>query len=156
MEFECLNCCERISREELIDGRCPMCGWRQDERSPKVEEIDPSLLILFWQFVRRIEDLLANQASTDSTRRAEGIMLVKNPSERKPLHSFDLVTTRLDKIKIKKCHYCGRYHFRVGNKLLQVQKLGAKSTYRKFYACPKCEQAHSIGHRYYVNQMTNS
>ena len=156
MEFECLNCCERISGEELIDGRCPMCGWRHDEHSPKAHEIDPSLLMLFYQFVRRIEDSLANQASTDSTRRTEGIMLFKKPSDRKPLHSFDLVTTRLDKIKIKKCHYCGRYHFRVGNKLLQVQKLGPKSTYRKLYSCPKCEQARSLSQIYYVNQMTNS
>lgn len=155
MEFECLNCCERISKEELINGRCPICGWRNDEHTPLVQEIDPSLLMLFSQFVRRIEDSLASQASTDSTCRTEGITLFKNSSERKPLHSFDLVPTALDKVKIKKCHYCGRYHFRVGNKLLQVQKLGPKSTYRKFYACPKCEQARSLSHTYYVNQMTN-
>ena len=67
MEFECLNCCERISGEELIDGRCPICGWRHDEHSSKVHEIDPSLLMLFCQFVRRIEDSLVNQAFIDST-----------------------------------------------------------------------------------------
>lgn len=156
MEFECLNCCERISREELIDGRCPICGWRHDEHSSKVHEIDPSLLMLFCQFVRRIEDSLVNQAFIDSYGRKEGRMLLKNPPHRKPLYSFNLATTRFDQIKIKKCHYCRRYHFRVGNKLLQVQKSGQKSTYRKLYACPKCEQSRSLGHTHYVNQMINS
>ncbi len=156
MEFECLNCSERISGEELIDGRCPICGWRHDEHSSKVHEIDPSLLMLFCQFVRRVEDSLANQAPIDSSRRKEGRILFKNPADRKPLHSFNLVTTRFDQIRIKKCHYCGRYHFRVGNKLLEVQELGPKSTYRKVYACPKCEQTRSVGHAFYVNQMTNS
>jgi predicted nucleic acid-binding Zn-ribbon protein len=156
VEFECLNCSERISREELIDGRCPICGWRHDEHTSKVHEIDPDLLMLFCQFVRRIEDSLANQASIDSSRRKEGRMLFKNPADRKPLHSFNLVTTRFDLIKIKKCHYCGRHHLRVGNKLLQVQESGSKSTYRKVYTCQKCEQSRLVGHTYYVNQMTNS
>jgi hypothetical protein len=156
VEFECRNCCERINGEELIDGRCPICGWRHDEHSSKMLDIDPGLLMLFCQFVRRIEDSLANQASIDSSWRTEGRMLFKNPADRKPLHSFNLVTTRLDKIKIKKCHYCRRYHLKVGNKLLQVQKSGSKSTYRKLYVCPKCEQSRSLSQTYYVNQMTNS
>ena len=101
MEFECLNCCERISREELIDGRCPICGWHHDEHGSKVHEIDPSLLMLFCQFVRRIEDSLVNQAFIDSYGRKEGRVLFKNPSYRKPLHSFNLATTRFDQIKIK-------------------------------------------------------
>jgi len=156
VEFECLNCSERISEEELIDGRCPICRWRHAEHSPKVREIDPSLLMLFCQFVRRIEDSLANQASIDSSRRKEGRALFKNPTARKSLRSFNLKTTRLDQIRLKKCRYCGRYHFKVGNKLLQVQESGAKSTYRKVYACPECEQRHSVGQVYYLNQITNS
>jgi len=155
VEFECLNCSQRISGEELIDGRCPMCGWRHDEHS-SVHEIDPSLLLLFCQFVKRIEASLVNQATVDSSRQKEDRMLFKNPAGSKSLHSFNLVTTRFDQIRIKKCHYCGRYHFRIGNKLLQVQESGSKSTYRKVYACPKCERARSVGQAYYVNQMTNS
>jgi hypothetical protein len=155
VEFECLNCCERINPEELIDGRCPICGWHHAEQGSKAPEIDPSLLTLFCQFVSRIEDSLVRQPSEDSGGGQASRIFYRNLSYRKPVHSFNLATTRLDRIRIKKCHYCGRYHVRVGNKLLEVRQSGPTSTYRKLYVCPACEHSRSLGQRYYVNQMAN-
>ncbi|HYA33933.1 MAG TPA: hypothetical protein VEG65_08090 [Candidatus Bathyarchaeia archaeon] len=153
MEFDCLNCCERICEEELIDGRCPICGWQHDTRSSNDYDIDPRLIALFWRFVRGLEDAFVGQAIEIGEAREGGIS-VKKPMNRTS-HRFGLEATRFDKMRIKKCCCCGRHHLKVGATLLQVQVPGPKASYRKLYVCPPCEQSRSAGRKHRIRQIVN-
>lgn len=141
MELECPSCRERINREELIDGRCPICRWRHEETVWQ-DEVDATLFAEFYRLVENIEDTLDNRASSDIRppyRSGARYEVLQGRTDSKTQYSFPLSASMVDKFKLKKCVSCGKRHVKTGSKLLQVRIFAQKTTHQVIYKCPKCE-----------------
>ena len=142
MELQCPSCYERIDREELINGRCPICRWRYEETLWQVHEVDANLFMQFCQLVENIEDTFGNSASSGiclSYGSDIGHEILKERAGTKIQYSFNLNASRMDKLKLKKCISCGRRHVKTGSKLLRVQIFAQKTTHKIIYKCAKCK-----------------
>lgn len=140
MELECPSCYERINREELINGRCPICRWRHEETLWQ-DEVEATLFAQFCRLVENIEDTLDSRTSSDSRPRYRsgiGYEVLEGRTGNKTQYSFDLSASTVDKIKLKKCASCGKRHVKTGSKLLQVRIFAQKTTHQVIYKCPKC------------------
>ena len=140
----CPSCREEVFLEELVKGRCPLCGYEVGEFDESETELDeyidrsdlPWLVFNYFIFKRfdelgvsplQVMQLIAGLEDYDGP---EGF---GNPPRTKFV--FDLPMKIRDRLKPKRCSRCGRLFFRGGRKVL-TGDLSAPG-FSIDYICPK-------------------
>jgi hypothetical protein len=140
MEFECPRCSECINDEELIEGKCPICGWYSEMNPKKELKLSYDALTLFYEFVNRVQESIyyPTEEYPDYNDRNVSILTVRDADDGEMQCNFKLIPTFVDTIKPKKCSSCGRLHFKIGGKLLKVEVTGSVGRHRIVYFCEGC------------------
>ncbi|MHC1626537.1 MAG: hypothetical protein ACXQTG_05190 [Methanoculleaceae archaeon] len=138
----CPFCREEIYLEELVGGRCPLCGNELDGYDGDSEnEIGPEVEVpaAAWLYciLRRYSALgaspsdLFDLAITLDEMAEDGLDTAGNG-----IFTINVRMTLIDRIRPKKCDRCGRIFFRGGEKwaTASFQSSGITITYR----CPRC------------------
>ena len=123
----CPGCQEEVYLDELVKGRCPLCGYTLEdfaEQASEMEEItersDFSWLVFNYFIFKRFDELGVSPlqvmqliAGLEDYDGSEGF---GNPPRTKFI--FDLPMKIRDRLKPKRCSRCGRLFFRGGRKVL--------------------------------------
>ncbi|MFP4632187.1 MAG: hypothetical protein ACLFMT_01965 [Halobacteriales archaeon] len=117
--MECPGCGERIYRQELIDGECPLCGVSVERES----EYDDAL------------DEIADLFDPSSETMAVNVDQERDVRRRLVLH---VEPTLLDRVRPKRCSACGRWHLRFGDKEYRVVVEGDEGHIERGYICSIC------------------
>ncbi len=140
MEFECPRCSECINDEELIEGRCPICGWCSEMNAKKELRLSYDALTLFYEFVNRVKESMyyPTEEYLDYNDKNASILTVHDFEDGEMQCNFKLIPTFVDAVKLKKCSSCGRLHFKSGGKLLKVEVAGDAGRHHIVYFCKGC------------------
>ena len=137
----CPGCREEVYLDELVKGRCPLCGSDVgDFEVPDIEtdeffdHSDLPWLVFHYFLFKRFLDLGASPLQV--------MALANECGDRSPLEKPDtrfmleVPMARLDRIRPKRCAGCGKIYINGGKKVVS----GDLSTpgYRFLYFCPGC------------------
>lgn len=140
MEFECPRCSECINDEELIEGKCPICGWYNDIKPKKVLKLSYDALTLFYEFVSSVQESV--HLSVDEyphySSKSASTLTVNDFGNQEMQCNFKLIPNFMDAIKPKKCSTCGRLHLKLGGKVLKVLVTRDVGNHRIVYLCDRC------------------
>ncbi len=140
----CPGCREEVYLDELVKGRCPLCGCTMDDvdtGDSEVEELlergDFSWLVFSYFLFKQFTDLGASplavmqliSAYEDSCTRDQ----VPCTDTR---FSLEIPMGRLDRLRLKQCGACGKHFIRGGRKVLSGDL--SKPGYRVTYRCSRC------------------
>lgn len=127
--FSCPHCGEEVYVEELIDGRCPLCG---EQCGPSEGEFD--VHGSQWEKEKWLISLQATEglkavglSASGAESLAERLVGEVDPSSlqgHQPVFKsfrWGLKTGLRDYFRVKTCTFCGRKHLLVGGKLLEGQ-----------------------------------
>ena len=140
----CPGCREEVYLDELVRGRCPLCGCSLEEfeeESQEVEDLidrcDLSWLVFNYFIFKRFIELGASPVSIMQMVSAYEDRCIKSLG----LHcdySFELEVpqTWRDTIRIKKCARCGRI-FLIGGRKMVSGDLSVPG-FSISYLCPGC------------------
>ncbi len=117
--MDCPGCGERIHREELIDGECPLCGKIVRGESDEKEMLE------------EINEMFGG----DPEALAVGVSSEAAGSRRMVLH---VSPSLADRVKPKRCAACGRWHLKFGDKEYKVDLEGTEGTLEIEYICGLC------------------
>jgi predicted nucleic acid-binding Zn-ribbon protein len=123
----CPGCQEEVFLDELVRGRCPLCGCTLEDFVDQagdmdeiVERSDFSWLVFNYFIFKKFDELGANPMQVmNLIAGLEDCCL--NPGSGELLRTkfeFDLPMKLADQIRPKKCSRCGRLFFRGGRKIL--------------------------------------
>lgn len=119
--MNCPGCGEKIHKEELIDGSCPLCGVDvESEREGDTSKQDP-----ISEIVELFEGAEAMAVNMEEQSVERSFVLHVSPST-------------ADKLKPKKCGACGRWHVKFGDKEYQVSMEGGEGELERRYICRLC------------------
>ncbi len=140
----CPSCREEVYLEELVKGRCPLCGCTLGEYGEEEGELDefidrsdlPWLIFNYFLFKRfldlgasplRVMELASEYNSADQSSAGE------KPDTR---FSLEIPRSGLDRILPKRCATCGRIFFHGGKKVVCGDLAAPDFTF--VYHCPDC------------------
>lgn len=139
----CPCCREEVYLDELVRGRCPLCGCSLEEfeEPPEAEEIidrcDLSWLVFNYFIFKRFIELGASPVSIMRMVSAYEEYCIKSPGlECDFSFELELPYTRKDWILVKKCEKCGRHFFRGGKKMVSGDL--SHPGFSVSYLCPRC------------------
>jgi len=123
----CPGCQEEVFLDELVRGRCPLCGCTLEDFVDQagdmdeiVERSDFSWLVFNYFIFKKFDELGANPMQVmNLISGLEDCCL--NPGSGDFLRTkfeFDLPMKMADRIRPKKCSRCGRLFFRGGRKVI--------------------------------------
>jgi len=140
MEFECPRCSECINEEELIEGKCPICGWYTEIKSKKVLKLSYDALNLFYEFVSSVQESVHHQSDEYPlySSKSASTLTVNDFGNQEMQFNFKLIPNLIDTIKPKKCSSCGRLHLKMGGKVLKVQVTKDVGNHHIAYFCERC------------------
>jgi hypothetical protein len=129
----CPGCQEEVFLDELVRGRCPLCGCTLEdfvdqagEMDEIVERSDFSWLVFNYFIFKKFDELGANPMQVmNLIAGLEDYCL--NPGSGELLRTkfeFDLPMKLADQIRPKKCSRCGRLFLRGGRKILSGDLVG--------------------------------
>ena len=139
----CPGCQQEVFLEELVSGRCPLCGCDLEETEEVCEGFDDVIdrsdlaWLLFHYFLyRKFEALGASPVQTLSLiSRCEGAFTTEG-TPRDTAYELDLPMTLGDRVRAKRCSVCGRFFFLGGTKRIAGDLARAGDQVR--YTCPTC------------------
>jgi hypothetical protein len=137
----CPGCREEVYLDELVKGRCPLCGSDVGDFDEQENELDeffdrsdlPWLIFHYFLFKRFLEmgasPLQVMQLANEYSDRI---------SQEKPDTRFMLAVpmTRVDRIRPKRCAGCGKLYLSGGKKVVSGD-LSAPG-FRFLFFCPEC------------------
>ena len=133
----CPGCHEEVYLEELVEGRCPLCGFSVDdlvEGGEPGELIDhPVLVKLMAQyfFFKKLDQLGASPGNI-----LEVITAFGETEGKESNFSLEVPVGRLDFLAPKRCAGCGRIFFRTGKKTIRGDLMHPGLTIASF--CRRC------------------
>lgn len=141
----CPGCREEVFLDELIGGRCPLCGCSfDDDDDDGVEEFDEAIeradlaYLVFHYFLFKKFDRLG----VEPLRVLQLITRNEDPSVDSPAafekakYAFEVPMALLDRVRPKRCSDCGRYFLRGGKKVISGTLVRPQHTTR--YHCDAC------------------
>jgi hypothetical protein len=122
----CPSCHEEVFLDELVGGRCPLCGYSLDEEDGISSEFEEALersdlgWMIFQYFVfKRFYQQGANPIQIMQLLSRYEEICHYNPFEMgKMQFSLEVPMTLLDRLLPKKCSKCGRIFFKGGKKVI--------------------------------------
>ena len=166
--MRCPGCKEETYEEELIMGRCPMCGARiMDPPEPMSGFSDPVIKCtpeydempfdmmggsmrdmigdIFGDIFSGVERTLLISYMAYDISQNTGLELKQARKvarqvvdDEEASFEFELVPAWHEEIKIKKCIRCGRRHFMIGKKVLKGKVEDGVGEYDIEYICKRC------------------
>ena len=140
----CPGCHEEVFLDELVSGKCPLCGCSLEEFEDSfgdfegvIERSDLSWLIFNYFVFKQFADLgVAPQQIMD-------FITVYGENAEKPVeewtkteYSLEVPMKFLDKIRPRRCAKCGRYFLVGGKKMVTGDMRKPAITIR--YTCDRC------------------
>jgi hypothetical protein len=140
----CPSCHEEVFLDELVGGRCPLCGYSLDEDEGACSEYEETLersdlgWMIFHYFVfKRFYQQGANPLQIMQLLSRYEELCQSNPFEAGVMQfSLEVPMTRLDGLLPKKCSKCGRIFFRGGKKVISGDMSSLEIP--KVFLCPSC------------------
>ncbi len=140
----CPSCYEEVFLDELVGGRCPLCGYALDEDDGICSEFDDPLersnlgwIILHYFIFRRFERLGVNPLQIMQLLSRYEEICSSDPAGAGQLHfDLEIPMTRIDRLIPKKCSKCGRIFFRGGKKIVSGDL--SCLDYLRLFVCPSC------------------
>ena len=134
----CPGCHEEIYLEELVRGRCPLCGCEMedvDECGNEMEEIlgkeDLSWLVCAYFIFRRLDSLGASPMHI-----LQLLGRCNDGDENNARFSLEVPMGLLDRIRPRRCAKCGALHIRGGKKYVRGSLEQTMLEYS--YQCRQC------------------
>ena len=115
----CPGCQEEVYLEELVEGRCPLCGISVDEIAEEgsfgdgIDRSDIALLMAQYFFFRKLDRLGAGPGQI-----LQVITSLPEPGEGEGSFSLEIPVGRFEVFFPKRCNECGRLFFRTGKKMV--------------------------------------
>jgi predicted RNA-binding Zn-ribbon protein involved in translation (DUF1610 family) len=142
----CPHCKEEVYLDELVGGRCPLCGHSlegAEEQSELFDDLlersDLSWLVFQYFLYRRLESLGANPLQImQLVSRYEEQLASDNEDDETSGIMLDVPMTTIDRLRLKTCHHCGKRFIYGGKK-----KISGNLRLNDFafaYSCPSCGQ----------------
>ncbi len=140
----CPGCQEEVFLDELVGGRCPLCGCALEEEEDACMEFEEGLdrsdlaWIVFNYFMfKRFDDLGVSplQIMELLTGYADSSNY-GTKSAQTSYYELDLPLTRWDRLKPKRCRKCGRIFVKNGRKTMAGDL--TLPGYSVHYICPNC------------------
>jgi hypothetical protein len=140
----CPGCHEEVFLDELVGGKCPLCGCSLEEFEDSfgdfegvIERSDLSWLIFNYFVFRQFADLgVAPQQIMDFIN-IYGENAEKPSDEMKQTaYSLEIRMKAFDRIRPKKCHTCGRWFIAGGRKKVEGDMRRPELAIR--YTCDRC------------------
>ncbi|HUU76068.1 MAG TPA: hypothetical protein VMW63_08260 [Methanoregulaceae archaeon] len=139
----CPGCREEVYLDELVKGRCPLCGCSLEEyedgqeAEELFERFDLSWLVFNYFIFKKFIDMGASPIRIMQLVSAYEEHCVKSLG----LHSdtrfkFELPHTIWDRIKPKRCSECGKLFFNGGKKMVSGDL--SSPGFSVSYLCPGC------------------
>ncbi|QSZ66811.1 hypothetical protein RJ40_04535 [Methanofollis aquaemaris] len=141
----CPYCNEEVYLEELIGGKCPLCGSALEDLEDDCLEIDDGLersdlswLICHYFLFKKLDDLGANPL--------QAMQIIEKFEEKREsgndgesvTFEIELPYTRREQLLPKRCADCGHLFLRGGKKIFTGDT--EKPGYSVFFRCPVCSQ----------------
>jgi len=141
----CPYCNEEVYLEELIGGKCPLCGSPLEDLEDECLEMDGALersdlswLICHYFLFKKLDELGANPLQAmQIIEKFEGMREDGNAGDN-PTFEIELPYTRLERFMPRHCADCGCLFFRGGKKIFAGDT--KKPGYSVFFRCPTCSQ----------------
>ena len=140
----CPGCQEEVFLDELVRGRCPLCGCTLEDFVDQagdmdeiVERSDFSWLVFNYFIFKKFDDMGANPLQVmQLIAGLDECCLNPGPGEfPRTKFEFYLPMRLSDKLRLKKCSRCGRFFFRGGRKILSGDL--ATPGFEIKYICPR-------------------
>lgn len=140
----CPSCHEVVYLDELVGGRCPLCGYSLDEDADACSEFDEMLersdlgwMIFHYFMFKRFERMGVNplQIMQLLSEYEDGCNC--NPAEMgKVRFELEVPMTVLDRLMPKKCSKCGKLFVRGGKKIISGDL--TRPEYPRQFLCRNC------------------
>jgi hypothetical protein len=140
----CPGCQEEVFLDELVGGRCPLCGCALEEEDTTCEEFEEGLdrsdlaWIIFHYFIfKKFDDMGVSPLQI--------MQLISNLVEssaydfrggQKSCFELEVPMGRWDRIKPKRCSRCGGRFFRGGKKIISGDL--SRPSHGILFTCPNC------------------
>jgi len=139
----CPGCQEEVFLDELVGGRCPLCGCalEEDESCDEFEDgldrSDLAWLVFHYFIFKKFDDLgvsplqimqlIANYSDEDED---------ESDSAATTGYALELPMRTLDQIRPKRCAKCGKVYLRGGKKVISGDL--RRPGHNIQYVCPHC------------------
>ncbi|HOH81155.1 MAG TPA: hypothetical protein PLS25_05965 [Methanoregulaceae archaeon] len=140
----CPGCREEVYLEELVKGRCPLCGCEFEEFDTQDTEIEdyvdrsdlPWLVFNYFLFKRFLEIGASPVQIMQFVATFNDQDLTGSNGKPDTIFQFQVPMQILDRIKPKRCATCGKIFFARGRKVATGDLAAPGLTYR--YYCSRC------------------
>jgi hypothetical protein len=140
----CPSCHEEVFLDELVGGRCPLCGYSLDEDEgvcgeyeDSLERADLSWMIFNYFLFKRFDSMGASPLQTmQLLSRYEEVCNCNPVAMGRLQFELEITMTPLDHLKPKKCSKCGRIFWKGGKKVISGDLTLPDCT--PAYICPNC------------------
>jgi len=138
----CPGCNEQVYLDELVRGRCPLCGcsleeFEDEDFDESYERQDLTWLVFNYFLYKKFDEmgvspLQVMQFLTENESKCE------MNGERWGKAHFDLIVpmSRVDRIRPKQCGSCGKWFLRGGRKRIAGNLAGIRP--ETVYDCDRC------------------
>ncbi|MDT8357261.1 MAG: hypothetical protein RQ758_02015 [Methanomicrobiaceae archaeon] len=115
----CPGCQEEVYIEELVEGRCPLCGFSVDEIAEEgfsgevIDRSDIAMLMAQYFFFKKLDRLGAGPGQI-----LQVITSLLEAGEKESIFSLEIPVGRFEGFSPKRCNKCGRLFFRRGKKMV--------------------------------------
>jgi len=163
-QMKCLGCNEEIFGEELISGRCPLCGYQMNENTIPAPE---PIIIMQAEQSNMYEDDVEPYAEVvgdflgDLFSGLERSMFISHLArdihettgvpfnlckriarqvvdEERSNFQYQIPSSLREQMTLKRCSVCGRLHFRIGARAVTGSIVDGVGEYEINYRCPRC------------------
>lgn len=140
----CPGCNEVVYLEELVSGRCPLCGFTLDDIDNGInsledfcERADLTWLVYNYFLFKRFDELGVIPPQVFELLLSHLRQTHEQGTEPHKLKfRFEIPLTWLEKIKLKKCEICKRKFFRSGKKWVSGSM--ENSSFSTSFTCKTC------------------
>lgn len=143
----CPYCNEEVYLEELVGGKCPLCGGTLEDPEEEcldvdddgIERSDLSWLICHYFLFKKMDELGANPLQImEMISRLDREGAFEEGGEDRISFELEVPFGRLERFLPKRCGCCGRSFVRGGKKVLSGES--GQPGYAVSYRCPLCSQ----------------
>ena len=139
----CPACREEVYLDELVKGRCPLCGCTLEElddgesvSEELIERCDFSWLVFNYFIFKKFDEMGVSPVQIMQFLANYEEPCVQNFTGTETAFEFELPSRFIDRVRPKRCGSCGRIYIRGGKKIVRgdLARPGLRHTFR----CPRC------------------